>query len=66
MKTELPKVNCKMVGQDGNAWAIMGRFQAAARKAKWPQEEIKKVLDEAMAGDYDHLLITIMEHCKNP
>lgn len=63
---KLPKVNCKLVGEDGNAFFIMGRFTTAARKAKWPEEEIKKVLDDAMSGDYNHLLVTIMRHCKNP
>jgi hypothetical protein len=63
---DLPKVNCKLVGEDGNAFAILGRFKDAARKAKWPREEIDKVLKEAMSGDYDHLLQTIMPHCKNP
>ena len=60
---DLPKVKCKLVGEDGNAFAILGRFQNAARKAKWPQEEISKVVKEAMAGDYDHLLVTIDQHC---
>ena len=63
LKKKLPKVKCRLVGQDGNAFVIMGRFKTAAQKAKWPPEEIKKVLDEAMSGDYNHLLITISEHC---
>ena len=63
---KLPKVNCKLVGEDSNAFFILGRFTSAARKAKWPEEEIKKVCDEAMSGDYNHLIATIADHCKNP
>ncbi len=44
----------------------MGRFKRAAERAGWPDAEIKKVLDDAMSSDYDHLLATIMKHCKNP
>jgi hypothetical protein len=63
---ELPKVDCPLAGQDGNAFAILGRFRQAARKAGWPQEEIQKALDEAMSGDYSHLLVTIAEHIAGP
>ena len=51
-----------MVGEDGNAYAILGRAQRVARQAGWPQETIKAVMDEAMAGDYDHLLCTMMTY----
>lgn len=61
----MPKVKCKLVGEDGNAFAILGRFAYAAAKAKWPADEIKKVVDEAMTGDYNHLLVTIADHCED-
>lgn len=54
---DLPKV--KLVGEDGNAFAIMGRWKTAARKAGWSQAEIAKVIDDAMSGDYEHLLYVI-------
>lgn len=63
-ETKLPPVKLKLVGQDGNAYLIMGRFQAAARKAGWPKAEIEKVLDDARSSDYNHLLYTIMKHTK--
>jgi hypothetical protein len=56
------KPRVKLVGRDGNAWAIMGSCQRAAQKAKWSKERTKAVLDEMMAGDYDHLLQTAMKH----
>ena len=55
-----------MVGLDGNAYAIMGAFQRAARNEDWTKEEINKVLDKAMSGDYSNLISTIAEHCVNP
>ena len=60
------KINLKMVGLDGNAFAIMGAFQRQARKEGWTQEEINEVLDEARSGDYSHLISTIANHCVNP
>ncbi len=57
------KVNLELVGLDGNAFALIGAFQKQARKEGWTPEEIKAVRDEAMNGDYDHLLATLAEHC---
>lgn len=57
------RVKLNLVGIDGNAFSVMGAFKRQAQREKWSQEEIKKVLDEAMSGDYNHLLCTIMDHC---
>jgi len=58
------KVTLDLVGLDGNAFSIMGAFQAQARKEDWTPGEIKEVLDRAMMGNYDHLLQVIMSHCE--
>lgn len=52
----------KIIGEDGNAFAILGKAQRVARQAGWPQDKIDQVLNEAKAGDYDHLLQTMMEN----
>lgn len=52
----------KLVGNDGNAFAIMGACQRAAREAKWTREEIEAVLAEMQSGDYDHLLATAIKY----
>lgn len=58
-------VNLELVGVDGNAHAIMGAFRRQAqRQGNWNPEEIQSVIDEAMEGDYDHLLATIMTYCE--
>ncbi len=51
-----------LVGEDGNAFSILGRARRAARGAGWTTEEWEAVMAEAMSGDYDHLLATMMEH----
>ena len=60
------KVKLQLVGLDGNAYSVMGAFQRAARREGWSQEEIKVVLNEAMSGDYNHLLATIMDNTDMP
>ncbi len=51
----------ELVGEDGNAFSILGRCSRAARRAGWSKEEIEAFHTEAMEGDYDHLLRTVME-----
>lgn len=60
--TDAAKPPLKLVGTDGNAFAVLGEARRAARKAGWSDERWASVRDEAMAGDYDHLLRTLMEH----
>lgn len=61
-KDDSKKVKMSLVGVDGNAFAIMGTFQKNARRQGWKPDEIKKVIDECMSGDYNHLLQTIMKN----
>lgn len=54
------EVEVRLVGGDGNAWAIMGAVARALRKAGVSDEEIAEYEKESMSGDYDHLLATAM------
>jgi hypothetical protein len=54
------KPTVKLVGTDGNAFAILGACQNALRKAG-RSDEVPAFLDEAMGGDYDALLRTAMK-----
>jgi len=56
----------QLVGLDGNAFAVLGAFQREARKQGWTPEEIATVRAEAMSGDYNHLLATIMDNVDMP
>ncbi len=62
MKEPLTKPTVKLIGQDGNAFAIMGRVKQALRRAGADKEYIDKYLNEATSGDYDHLLVVSMEY----
>jgi hypothetical protein len=59
-QTAKPKV--KLVGRDGNAFAIMGACSQAARRAGWTKEQVDAVLEDMMSGDYNHLLATAMKN----
>jgi len=60
MSVRYPDIEVPLEGEDGNAFAIIGRVRKALRKAKVSQEEIDLFSTEAMAGDYDNLLQTVM------
>ena len=55
-----PDIQVQLSGQDGNAFAILGRTAAALRQAGLAQDEIDDYFAEATSGDYDHLLQTTM------
>jgi hypothetical protein len=57
-----PRPRVKLIGRDGNAFAILGACRVAARKAGWPVEHVKAVTAEMMRGSYDDLLATAMKH----
>lgn len=53
-----PEIQVRLVGEDGNAFSIMGRVFAALKNAGVPQSEIDEYFAESTSGDYDHLLRT--------
>ena len=55
-----PDIEVELVGQDGNAFGILGSCSRAARRGKVPKDEIDAFLKEATDGDYDHLLRVCM------
>ena len=56
-----PNIKVKLVGRDGNAFAILGAVSAALRKGGISQVERDAFFAEATKGDYNHLLATAME-----
>ena len=46
----------KLVGTDGNAFALLAKCRVAGRKAGYTTEQVEAFTKEATAGDYDHLL----------
>jgi len=56
-----PKVIVDLVGEDGNAFAILGRVCKAMKRAGVEQKEVEKFTKEATSGDYDNVLQTCMK-----
>jgi hypothetical protein len=54
-------VKVKLVGEDGNAFAIMGKVSRALKKAGH-QDLVDDYQAEAMSGDYDNLLRVTMDY----
>jgi hypothetical protein len=46
----------KLVGEDGNAFSILGRCMKAARRDGWNPQELDAFHAETTSGNYDHLL----------
>ena len=57
-------IKVKLVGTDGNAWALIGRVSQALRRGGQSKEFIDAFVKEATSGDYNHLLCTCMEVCE--
>ncbi len=56
-----PDVSVKLAGEDGNAFFILSRVKRALERAGH-KEAAEQYMEEAMSGDYDHLLRTTMEY----
>lgn len=57
--TKYPNITVELTRNcDSNAFAIMGTVVKALREANLPFSEIQLFRQEAMSGDYDHLLRT--------
>lgn len=63
-KIKYPHIKVKLVGENGNAFMILGLTKRAMKSAKLTQEQIDEYMNEAMSGDYDHLLQTTMKYVK--
>ena len=61
MEPKYPDITVKLVGADGNAFAILGTVCRALRHNGIRPDEQDAFEKEAMAGDYDNLLRTCMK-----
>ena len=55
-----PHVRVRLVGEDGNAFAILGRTKRALQNAGASAEDVAAFIGEATAGTYDELLATVL------
>ena len=54
-------IKVRLIGEDGNAFHVLGKVRAALRRAGESREFIEAFTKEATSGDYNHLLATVME-----
>jgi len=55
-----PNIKVRLVGMEGNAFAIMGRVSQALRRGGVSEEERNAYIAESKRGDYYQLLATAM------
>ncbi len=63
MTTETPRfpnIEVQLTGEDGNAFAILGKVRRELRRNDVSDEQIEEFLEDAKSGDYNHLLNTAM------
>lgn len=56
-----PEVTVTLIGEDGNAFSILGKVNRALREHGVSTAECDEFLAEAKSADYDHLLVTVMK-----
>lgn len=57
-----PNIKVQLSGEDGNAFMIIGRVRKAMERAGIAEADREKFSEEAMSGDYDHVLQTCMRY----
>lgn len=62
MKKPLEKPYVKLIDTGGNAFAIIGRVKDALEKAGADKEYVQQYINQAMSGNYDHLLCVTMDY----
>jgi len=64
--TTIPKSNTgvkvKLIGEDGNAYSILGKVSRALRRAGYDKDFVNEYRKQATSGDYDHLLMVTMSY----
>lgn len=58
-EVKYPEINIPLVGEDGNAFSVLGRVMRVMKR-KGMYAEWEEFHTEATSGNYDHLLLTVM------
>ncbi len=56
-----PEIEVELIGQDGNAFNVLGLVNRALTRASVPKVERDEFMAQATAGDYNHLLMVVQE-----
>ena len=54
----------KLVGTDGNAFAIIGKLIDCLRHNGYKQEQLEEIRKEATSGDYNNEIATACKYCE--
>ena len=60
-KLQQTGVRVKLIGADGNAFALIGLVRRALREAGYGEDFIRAFMDDATSSDYQHLLAVIAD-----
>ena len=60
MEPLYPHINVKLVGEDGDAFAIIGKVRQALRRNGVDETEVEQFTAEVKSGDYDNVIRTAM------
>ena len=58
-------IDCKLVGIDSNAYALISHWQKCARKQGVSKQDIEGVLEMTQSGNYDNLVGVLVMHCSS-
>ncbi|MFT4471376.1 hypothetical protein ACMX2H_15850 [Arthrobacter sulfonylureivorans] len=58
---KFPNITVQLTGTDGNGFFIVAKVRKALERAG-EREAAQEFFDEALSGDYDHLLQTCMRY----
>lgn len=61
MLTDENKPTVKLIGENGNAFYILGKVKKALTKAGF-KKEAEEYVKKATSGDYDNLLMVTMDY----
>ena len=60
MEPLYPDIQVVLVGEDGNAFFIIGKVRQTLRQNGVDETEVEAFTEEATSGDYDMVLRTVM------
>jgi hypothetical protein len=60
--TTREKPECRLIGEDGNAFAILGTVRRTLKAAGSSAAELAEFTARATSGDYDNLLAVVQEY----
>jgi hypothetical protein len=59
--TKYPDITVKLVGTDGNSFAIISKVKKALKQNEVSKEEIDLFVKEATSGDWNNVLFVCMK-----